>query len=101
VQIITRPRSGPDALSHGVGRNLGDRLERAVVFGSRARRCRPDSDYEIAIFIRFHEPVRLADLGTGILMNTGAVISAKPFRASSYNEDRPLMNAIRTEGVDL
>ena len=58
----------------------GDRLERAVLFGSRARgEARPDSDYDIAVFIRapdrwFDEVVRLAGLGTDILMDTGAVI---------------------------
>jgi uncharacterized protein len=85
----------------------GDRLERAVLFGSRARGdFQPDSDYDIAVFIRdpgawFDEVVRLADLGTDILMDTGAVISAKPFRAGAYNEPLPLMNAIRSEGLDL
>jgi uncharacterized protein len=63
--------------------SYGDRLERAVLFGSRARGdSRPDSDYDIAVFIRepdrwFDELVRLADLGADILMDTGAVISAK------------------------
>jgi predicted nucleotidyltransferase len=52
---------------------FGDRLERAVLFGSRARGdFRPDPDYDIAVFIRdpdawFDEVVRLADLGTDIL----------------------------------
>jgi predicted nucleotidyltransferase len=85
----------------------GDRLERAVLFGSRARGdFQPDSDYDVAVFIRdpgawFDEVVRLAGLGTDILMATGAVISAKPFRAGAYNESLPLMNAIRSEGLDL
>ena len=85
----------------------GDRLERAVLFGSRARGdARPDSDYDIAVFIRepgrwLDEVIRLADLGTGILMDTGAVISAKPFRAGAYNEPLPLMREIQREGLDL
>jgi predicted nucleotidyltransferase len=85
----------------------GDRLERAVLFGSRARGdARPDSDYDIAVFLRdagtwFEEVVRLADLGTEVLMDTGAVISAKPFRADDYDEPSPLMRAIRSEGLDL
>ena len=85
----------------------GDRLERAVLFGSRARGdSRPDSDYDIAVFIRdpsdwFEEVVRLAELGTDILMETGAVISAKPFRAGAYREPLTLMRAIRSEGLDL
>jgi predicted nucleotidyltransferase len=85
----------------------GDRLERAVLFGSRARGdARPDSDYDIAVFIRapdawFTEIVRLADLGTDILLETGAVISAKPFPAQTYHEHLPLLDAIRSEGLDL
>lgn len=85
----------------------GDRLERAVLFGSRARGdSRPDSDYDIAVFIRdpgdwFDEVVRLAEPGTEILMDTGAVISAKPFRAGAYREPQSLMRAIQSEGLDL
>jgi predicted nucleotidyltransferase len=85
----------------------GDRLERAVLFGSRARGdFEPDSDYDIAVFIRdpgdwFDEVVRLAELGTEILIDMGAVISAKPFRAGAYEEHQPLMDAIRREGLDL
>ena len=47
------------------------------------------------------EAIRLADLGTDILMDCGAVISAKPFRAGTYNEPLPLMCEIKREGVDL
>jgi predicted nucleotidyltransferase len=85
----------------------GDRLERVVLFGSRARGdAHPDSDYDIAVFIRnpaawFEEIVRLADLGADILLDTGAVISAKPFQTGAYDEPSPLMDAIRNEGVDL
>ena len=85
----------------------GARLERAVLFGSRARGdARPDSDYDIAVFIRdpdtwFKEVIRLADLGTDILLDTGAVISAKPFHAGAYLESLPLMEVIRSEGLDL
>jgi len=85
----------------------GSRLERAVLFGSRARSdSRPDSDYDVAVFIRdpgkwLDEVVRLADLSTDILKDTGAVISAKPFRAGAYNEALPLMDSIRREGLDL
>jgi len=85
----------------------GDRLERAVLFGSRARgNFQPDSDYDVAVFIRepdgwLDEVIRLADLGTDILMDTGAVISAKPFRVGACNESLPLMREILREGVDL
>jgi predicted nucleotidyltransferase len=85
----------------------GDRLERAVLFGSRARGdARVDSDYDIAVFIRqpdrwFKEVIRLAGLGTDVLLDTGAVISAKPFPADAYHDRSPLMREIRREGLDL
>jgi predicted nucleotidyltransferase len=90
-----------------LAQTYGDRLERAVLFGSRARGdFRPDSDYDIAVFIQnpdrwFDEVVRLAGLGTGILMDTGAVISAKPFRAGAYKDATSIMRDIQREGLDL
>ena len=97
----------PGRFRAALAETYGDRLERAVLFGSRARGdFRPDSDYDIAVFI--HDPegwldevIRLASLGTSILLDTGAVISAKPFRAGAYNGNGALMRAIRGEGLDL
>lgn len=86
----------------------GDRLSRAVLFGSRARGdAQPDSDYDVAVFLRdmpdrFAEMNRLADLGTAILYDTGGIIHALPYQAATYNDARmPLMHEIRAEGVDL
>jgi uncharacterized protein len=85
----------------------GERLERAVLFGSRARGdAREDSDYDVAVFLRdmgdrFAEMDRLADLGTSILDETGAFIHAMPYRAGSYHERTPLMLEVRTAGIDL
>ncbi|HMD63365.1 MAG TPA: nucleotidyltransferase domain-containing protein [Stellaceae bacterium] len=86
----------------------GDRVERVVLFGSRARGdARPDSDYDIAIFLRdmSDQPAemnRLADLATDILYDGGPFIHAMPYRAGSYNDERmPLMHEIRAEGIDL
>jgi predicted nucleotidyltransferase len=51
----------------------GERIERVVLFGSRARGdARQDSDYDVAVFLqdlteRWPELNRLADLGTDIL----------------------------------
>jgi len=33
-----------------------------------------------------HEMIRFADLGTAIIMDAGAVISAKPLQTRAYNE---------------
>ena len=85
----------------------GDRIERLVLFGSRARGdARVDSDYDVAVFLvnltdRWREFHRLADLRTGILAETGAFLEARPFRAGSYRDRTPLMHQIRRDGVDL
>jgi len=86
----------------------GVRLERVVLFGSRARGdAQPESDYDIAVFLRdmpdrFAEMNRLADLGTALLDETGEFIHAMPYCAGFYNDARmPLMHEIRREGLDL
>ncbi len=90
-----------------LGALYGDRLERAMLFGSRARwDARPDSDYDIAIFLRdYHglwdEAGPLADATTEILYDAGAVLTPIPFPAGAYRERTALMNEIRREGIDL
>lgn len=85
----------------------GARLDRVVLFGSRARRdAKPDSDYDIAVFLtdyadRWTEADRIADAATEILYKTGAFIHAMPYRADQYIERSPLMHEIRREGLDL
>lgn len=87
--------------------SYGKRLERVVLFGSRARGDhRPDSDYDIAVFIENPGPLwdelhRLAGISTGILLDTGVVISAKPFPAGAYRERTGFMSELRRDGVDL
>jgi predicted nucleotidyltransferase len=90
-----------------VTETYGERVERLVLFGSRARGdAKPDSDYDIAVFIRDHgtlteELDKLAALTTDILLATGAVISAKPFHAGSYQERTAFMHDLRKDGLDL
>lgn len=86
----------------------GDRLERVVLYGSRARGdAHEDSDYDVAVFLkdladRWPELDRLADLGTKILQETGELVHAMPYRAGAYNDERmPLMHEIRADGIDL
>ena len=98
--ILTRLRA---ALAEA----YGDRLERVVLYGSRARGDhQPDSDYDIAVFIKdpgtlTEELEELASLTTAILLDTGAVISAKPFHAGSYRERTAFMHDLRKDGLDL
>ncbi len=86
----------------------GPRLERVVLYGSRARGdAVPDSDYDVAVFLRDMpdravELNRLADLGADILYDTGELVHAMPYLAGTYNDPRmPLMHEIRREGLDL
>jgi predicted nucleotidyltransferase len=85
----------------------GDRLERVVLFGSRARGdARPDSDYDIAVFIRgmsdrWQEFDRILPIVTDILYRDLADIRAMPYHAGAYEEHTPLMHDIRHEGRDI
>jgi len=85
----------------------GGRLERVVLFGSRARGdAREDSDYDVAVFIKdpgtlTAELDKLASLTTAILLDTGAVISAKPFLAGTYRARSTFMHDLRRDGLDL
>lgn len=98
--ILRRYRAALDEL-------FGDRIERVVLFGSRARGdAHEDSDYDIAVFLkdltdRWREFRRLADLRADILSGTGVFIEARPFRAAAYHERTPLMREIRRQGVDF
>jgi predicted nucleotidyltransferase len=85
----------------------GDRLERVVLCGLRARGDEhPDSDYDIAVFIQDpgrlgDELHRLASVTTDILLDTGAVISALLFRAGEHRERTGFMHELRSDGLDL
>jgi uncharacterized protein len=85
----------------------GPRLERAVLFGSRARgRSRPQSDYDVAVFLDGldsfgREAHRLAVIETDILLDTGAVINAIPFKAGAWRARTALMAEVRRDGVEL
>jgi uncharacterized protein len=83
----------------------GAPLERAVLFGSRARGdAEPGSDYDVAVFLRGDMPdriaelYRLADLSTALIENGGEFVHAMAYPAGFYDDPRePLMHAIREE----
>jgi predicted nucleotidyltransferase len=85
----------------------GERIERVLLYGSRARGdASTDSDYDIAAFLkdlsdRWAEADKIAVATTDILKETGAVIHAMPYPAGAYQDRTPLMHEIRREGLDL
>ncbi len=85
----------------------GARIQRLVLFGSRARGdARPDSDYDVAVFLTepesfWKESGRLAEIGTDILYDTGAVINALPFKAGVDRDEGPLMRELARDGREL
>ncbi len=85
----------------------GPRLERVVLYGSRARgEARRDSDYDVAVFLNgaeglWRESGRLAEIETDILFDTGAVINALPFPVEAYAARTPLMHELRRDGRNL
>ena len=108
---MTRPAPADPILTRlraALAEAYGPRLDRVVLYGSRARgEAGPRSDYDIAVFLRDMpdravELNRLADLGTDILYDTGELVHAMPYPAEAYNDPRmPLMHEIRREGLDL
>ncbi|MGH7110926.1 MAG: nucleotidyltransferase family protein [Stellaceae bacterium] len=99
-EILARLRENEPAL-----RRRG--VRHAALFGSRTRgdHC-ADSDYDLSVSIRNHgslsdELHRLAAISTDILLDTGAVISAKPFLAGGYRERTGFRRDLRRDGIDL
>ncbi len=98
--ILARFRSALDEI-------YGTRLERVVLFGSRARGdARPDSDYDVAVFLKdLHafgkEAGAIATIEADILSDTGAVINAMPLQAGSHCNRTGLMQELRRDGLDL
>lgn len=98
--ILQRFKAALDAM-------YGGRIDRVVLFGSRARGdAGPDSDYDVAVFLRslpdqWRELDRLADLRVDFLDETGAFFDAKPWPAEAWADRSPLMHEIRRDGLEL
>ena len=98
--ILKRFRAALDTL-------YGKRIERVVLFGSRARgAAREDSDYDVAVFLHdltdyWREADRIVDIEVDILYGTGEVINALLFPAGAYEQRTGFMHELRLDGLDL
>lgn len=98
--VLTHLRRDLDA-------SFGDRIERVVLYGSRARGDgKHDSDYDVAIFLREYvgrryERPRLSVIETDVFDSTGGLVHALAFEAGAWKNHSPLMGAIRRDGIDL
>ena len=103
--VIDDPK--PKRLRRALGKLYGDRIERVVLFGSRARGdANKDSDYDIAVFLndltdRWRELDRLADIRADFVEDSNVFIDAKPYPSGVYHDRTTLMREIRREGADL
>ena len=85
----------------------GERIERVVLFGSRARGdAQDDSDYDIAVFLygiadRDEEADRLADIQVRMMDQASIFIDAMPFPAGAWADRTTFMHELRREGLDL
>ena len=90
-----------------LGELYGDRIERVVLYGSRARGdAHAESDYDVAIFLRdfsdrWREIDRIIPIVADIMYDDEVFIHAMPYATGAYSERTPLMAEIRREGVDL
>jgi uncharacterized protein len=95
--VLVRFRAALDDL-------YGDRIQRVVLFGSRARGdARPDSDYDVAVFLKDFRTFSaeldpLVDAEIVILSDTGAVINALPFPAGAHRQRTGFMRELRRDG---
>ena len=99
--ILARLRAALDEL-------YGARIERVVLFGSRARGdARADSDYDVALFLydlgvdRWQDLTALATITEPILEETGSVLNILPLAAGLHIERTPLMHEIRRDGLEI
>ncbi len=86
----------------------GPRIERIVLFGSRARGDFEDgeSDYDVAVFMhdlsdRQREIGRLWDIECTVVKSDDPIFEVIPLPAGSWADRTPFMHDVRHEGVEL
>ncbi|HET6468715.1 MAG TPA: nucleotidyltransferase domain-containing protein [Geminicoccaceae bacterium] len=88
-------------------RLYGPRLDRVLLYGSRARgEAREDSDWDVAVILKDYdgsldEHYRLADLSHDLLLETGEFLTLVPFAPEELSRRTLLMHNIRREGIPV
>lgn len=100
-----------DALAEArlaLSRLYGDRLVRAVLYGSYARgEAHSESDIDVLVVLRdpvddYPEIKRLVDISMDLWERFGVDLHLMPFSASRYLDSaHPLMMNVHDEGVEL
>lgn len=95
-------------LHEAVTTHFGNRLERMVLYGSRARGDhRPDSDYDVAIFVRdlgelWDELKAMGPVTLSLLVDDDAEVNTLLFPAGTWQSTAfALMHEIRRDGRDI
>jgi len=87
----------------------GDRLQRVVLYGSRARGdARPDSDVDLLVVLdgpienEYQEIKRAGAFWGDLLSRYGLSFSIKPYSEEEYGcRQCPFMRAVHKEGIEL
>lgn len=97
-----------DTLKDALKAAYGERLERVILYGSRARGDhREASDCDVAVFVRqigsnWEEFNKLGDIELAILEQARQFVRTMPYAAGSWSHpSAPLMHEIRRDGIDL
>jgi predicted nucleotidyltransferase len=111
--MVRRPKGAGGAepvialVRDGLRRACGNRLVRAVLYGSRARGdARPDSDYDVLVLLQNYrglwaESQPLAKLAIEIFDRSGAIVHFLPARAEDYERRTGFMHEVRSEGLPV
>lgn len=103
-ETLNPPAAAPilRRLKEELVRLYGPRLERVILFGSRARgEARPDSDWDVAVVLKGYdgaraERERLVDLGYDLMLETGEVL---PLAPEELGKRTLFMHNLREEGI--
>jgi len=96
-----------EELKTGLSALYGDRLDRVILYGSRARGdARPDSDIDVLVLLK--EPfdhhaasVQASDLAVDLLLDHHADVSLMVRSTDDMNPGRAFYRNVLTDGVEL